>query len=144
MHAVVRTSVRRDPLVRAFDDLVNEFLAPRMAAAETARIKPRVDVIDRGAAFELVADLPGVRKEDIKVQIDGERISIEANASTAREFKDGETLVFGERAARRYARSFVLPTEIEDAAAQARYEDGVLTLTLPKRSAGAPRAIAVQ
>ncbi len=144
MQAIVRTAAVRDPVFSAFDDLMRDFLAPRTAGNAPAVVKPRVDVVDRGTAFELVTDLPGVRKQDIKVQIEADRISIEAEPAPRAELKDGERLVFSERAPRRFARSFVLPNEIDDAAAQARFEDGVLTLTLPKRNASAPRAIAIQ
>jgi HSP20 family protein len=144
MQAIVRTAAVRDPVFNAFDDLMRDFLAPRAASNEPVSVKPRVDVIDRGTAFELVTDLPGVRKQDIKVQIEADRISIETEPAVRAELKDGERLVFSERAPRRYVRSFVLPNEIDEAGAQARFEDGVLTLTLPKRNASAPRAIVVQ
>lgn len=144
MQALVRNPAGRDPIFTAFDALMRDMLAPCAAVTEPAVIKPRVDVFDRGGAFELVADLPGVAKADIKIEIEGDRVAITAAAAPDRACKDGERLVFGERAARRYARSFTLPTEIDAAAAQARYEDGVLSLTLPKRAVAAPRAIVVQ
>ena len=143
MQTLVRHPAARVPFT-AFDELMREFLAPRPSANEPVVVKPRVDVIDRGTAFELVADLPGARKQDVKVKIEGDRIRIETEPAAAVELKEGERLVFSERVARRFARSFVLPNEIDEAGAQARFEDGVLTLTLPKRNVSAPREIVIQ
>jgi HSP20 family protein len=71
------------------------------------------------------------------------RVRIEANCQAANERREGETVVYAERTARRYLRSLALPTEVDDAAAQARLENGVLQLTLPKKQGGEARRLTI-
>lgn len=88
--------------------------------------------------------MPGVEKEDLKVAIDHQRITIEAECRKANERREGENLVYSGRSARKFMRSFTLPTEADDAAAQAKLEYGVLHLTLPKKRGGAMRRLDIQ
>ena len=92
------------------------------------------------------ADLPGLKKDDIKIEIDGAQVSISAEYNAALVGEDGKEsesgvkaqvarVVYRERAAGAVARSFELPAEIDQAAASAKYEDGVLKLVLPKKVA---------
>ncbi|WP_034410742.1 Hsp20/alpha crystallin family protein [Derxia gummosa] len=150
MNQIVRNAVVRDPFLSFFDDVVNDLFTPRAVAARAAAAqepivtKARVDVIDRGRAYEVVADLPGVAKEDIRIKVEGKRLSIEATTRAEREVKEGEQVLHTERFATQYARSFALPSELDDAKAEARFENGVLTLVLPKRDVIEPRLITVQ
>lgn len=137
-----------------FDDFLADVMAPRAgrmawapmaeAPAMSAITRARMDVLDKGAAFEVKMDLPGVKKDDIQITIEGSRVSVKAEAKLEREEKDGEKLLHSERFAASYARSFELPTEIDDAAVEARFEDGVLTLALPKRAAVSGRSITIK
>ncbi|HEU4622637.1 MAG TPA: Hsp20/alpha crystallin family protein, partial [Burkholderiaceae bacterium] len=79
-----------------------------------------------------------------KVQIEGKRLSIEATARVEREINDGEALLHSERFATHYARSFALPVDLDPAGASAKYENGLLTLTLPKKDAPKPLQINIQ
>lgn len=148
MNLALRNGWVRDPLLSFMDDVVNDFFVPRTAAVRGDQsplvAKARVDVIDRGAHFEIAAELPGVAKNDIKVQIEGKRVSIEATAKVEREVKEGEALLHSERYATHYARSFALPVELDSSNANARYENGLLTLTVPKKEASKPSQITVQ
>jgi HSP20 family protein len=85
-----------------------------------------------------------VRKDDIKVAIDGPRVSIEGKCQQANEQREGEQVVYSERSTRRYQRSFSLPSEVDDATAEARLEDGVLKLTLPKKAGGSARRLTIR
>jgi len=147
MNHVVRTAAVRDPFLSFFDDVVNDLFTPR-AVARAAQgpvvTKARVDVIDRGRAYEVVADLPGVTKEDIRIKVEGKRLSIEAATRSETTVNEGEQVLHTERYATQYARSFALPAELDDSRAEARFENGVLTLTLPKRDVVEPRVITVQ
>ena len=91
-----------------------------------------------------VLDVPGVAKEDVKVTIDGKRVSVEAaSAAQAKSGdKDGQRLIYRERASRRFARSFTLPEALDQTASSAKLENGVLTLTL-QRLALSAQAITV-
>lgn len=96
----------------------------------------RMDVSETPQAYTVKADIPGVQKEDIKVSIEGSQVSISAESRSGKEEKEGETVVRSERSYGRQSRSFTLGSEIDDAKASARYENGVLELTLPKRGGG--------
>ncbi|MFP5394447.1 MAG: Hsp20/alpha crystallin family protein, partial [Gammaproteobacteria bacterium] len=94
--------------------------------------------------FEVRAELPGVKKDDVQVAIDGQRVTIEAECRQANEQRQGEQVVYSERSTHKYQRSFTLPSEVEDTNAQARLEDGVLMLSLPKRQGGTARRLTIQ
>jgi HSP20 family protein len=113
-------------LSRAIDHLFNE-----RALADEPRV-PALDVTESDAAYTLSFDLPGLTKDQLKVTVQGRRVSIEANA-TASEPKDGERVIYRERSAAHYARTVSLPAEVDQSTSTAKFENGVLTLTLAKR-----------
>jgi HSP20 family protein len=93
-------------------------------------------VVDKGDRFSVKVDLPGVSKEDINVAVEGARLSVSgarrpvaANGAAPEQIK----VLRAERPATRYARTLQLPQEVDGNAADASFENGVLTLTLPKR-----------
>jgi HSP20 family protein len=112
---------------------------PEMPAVERALM----DVVDKGDSFEIKIDMPGVKKEDIEVSVEGMRVSIRAETQSTREEKEGERVLHTERYAAMYARTFELPTEVTEAGADAHYENGVLTLTLPKRAPQTSRKLTI-
>lgn len=93
----------------------------------------RVDVTEDEKAFLVKADLPGVAKDDIKVAIDGERVSISAEVKRESEER-GRNALYCERYSGQQSRSFTLDTAIDESQASAKYENGVLELTLPKKA----------
>jgi HSP20 family protein len=107
-------------------------------AGRTAEIptigRARMDVIDKGEKSEVKIDLPGVKKEDVDVSVEGNRVSISAKTKEEKEVKEGDRVLHSERSYTSYARTFELPAPVSDAGAEAAYENGVLTLTLPKRA----------
>ncbi|HEU0201058.1 MAG TPA: Hsp20/alpha crystallin family protein [Burkholderiaceae bacterium] len=134
--------VRREPFSSLFDDMFSDFFTRSfwplaLRGAETQGLpsvaRARMDVVDKGKQFEITLDLPGVKKEDIDVSIEGSRISVSAEAKSEKEVKEGEKLLHSERFAASYARSFELPVEVSEDGAEAKFENGVLTLVLPKR-----------
>jgi len=106
--------------------------------------RARMDVVDKGKAFEITVDLPGVKKENIEVSVEGARVSINAEMTSQKEVKDGDRLLHTERTATSYSRSFELPAEVTEAGAEAVYENGVLKLTLPKCEPTAAKRLAVK
>jgi HSP20 family protein len=101
----------------------------------------RIDVQESGPDYIVHADIPGVRRDDIQVTIDGNQVSLTAEIRQEdRKIEDGKVL-HSERYQGAVTRSFKLPVEIDQAAAKARYQDGVLTLTLPKASARNTRLV---
>jgi len=136
---------RYEPLVGQLDGLFNEFFRPAFVwdnRGETAPI--RVDVKDSAEAYTVHAEIPGVKKEDIAVEIEGNEVTISAEVKREGEAKDGEKWLRTERFYGKTARRFALPQELDEGKAQARFTDGVLELTLPKKAAVTGRKIAVQ
>lgn len=102
----------------------------------------RLDVTESDRAYTVRADVPGVKKEDIKVDVDGNRVSISAELRQETEEKDGK-LVRSERYVGHQYRSFTLEHAVDDSAAVAKYENGVLRLTLPKKAPQSGRKLQI-
>ena len=142
----------------SFNSLVDELFAdffhrsnvPAAPYSNTQAVShARMDVLDKGGNFEVKVDLPGIRKDDIHVGIEGARVSINAESKDSSETKDangtnGSKVLYSERYSTSYARSFELPAEVTEEGADARFEDGVLTLLLPKRAPNVSKRLAVK
>lgn len=129
-----------------FEDMLSPFshataLAPWSSEGAAS---PRMNITENDKAFEVQAELPGVNKDDVKVAIEHQRVTIEAEIKREQEQREGENVLYTERSASKYMRSFVLPVEVDEGSAQARMENGVLTLTLPKKQGSAATRIAIQ
>lgn len=127
---------------RLFDDGFERFFAPAAQPAAGAR-SPALDVAESEAGYTVKLDMPGVAKEDVKISIDGRRVSVEAQTRTEEEKKDGDRIVYRERSLASYSRAFTLASDIDQASSSAKLEHGVLTLTLAKRSATAASRLSV-
>jgi len=128
---------------RSLDDFFKDFrLRPSLRDME---LEPRIkmDVSETDKAYTVKAEIPGVKKEDIKVNVEGNQVSISAESKNESEQKEGETVVRSERYYGQQFRSFTLPVDINDAEVQANYRDGVLELTLPKKAGKTARKITV-
>ncbi len=126
-------TTRRDP----FADLLRGFFVrPIDFDFNTSMQAPemRVDVKENDDHYAVLAELPGVSKEDINVNIDGQMVSISAERKQEKSVKEGERVLRTERYFGKVSRSFQLGQEVDDSAAQAKFTDGVLELTLPKRA----------
>lgn len=108
--------------------------ALRQFDADVART-PALDISEDDKAYSVTVDMPGVAKEAVKVRVEGRRVHIETATVEAAAPTDGSRVLYRERRAASYARSFSLPVEIDQTQSQARFDNGVLTLTLVKRLA---------
>lgn len=150
--AAHRRHVHNDYFAGAVDDLVRGFFVRPVTAAPVASTHGfEFDVREEGNHYLVEADLPGLKKEAIQIEIDGARVSISAQYKAESARSDGATqaaaaaapetaqdasrVVYSERRSGSVARSFELSAEIDQANASAKYEDGVLKLTLPKKVA---------
>jgi HSP20 family protein len=140
---------RRDAF-SAFDEFFSDFfnragvpVAARASELPSA-VRARMDVIDTGEKYEVLVDLPGVKKEDINVTVEGARVAIAAEARGVRESRDGDRVLHAERYATQYARSFELPAEVTEDGAEAAFENGVLKLALPKRATVTSKRLTVR
>jgi len=126
-----------------FDDVFKGFFRPvRLEGQPQMQIK--IDVKEDDKGYTVHADIPGVKKEDIHVTIDGNQVSISAETKQEKEVKEGEKVLRSERYYGKIARSFSLENEIDEANAQASYSDGVLELTLPKKAATTARKLTIR
>ena len=132
-----------DQLVGSIFDEVVTAKRRNGAAADGEAVTPRINVRESAQAFQVEAELPGVVKEDVRISVDGNRVSFEAEVkSTAA--REGETVIHAERLVKQFVRTFTLPAEVDDDRAEARLENGILRLVLPKKQAIQPKKIAVQ
>jgi HSP20 family protein len=127
------------PLARSIDRLFDERLFDSAAGPRS----PTLDVAETDAQYTVSIDLPGVVKDDVKITIDGRRVDVSAQSKLEQTKKDGERVIYRERSALRFARSFTLPEEVDQDASQAKLDNGVLSLTLAKKRAAASRQLTV-
>jgi len=105
----------------------------------------RVNVSEDDKAYHVEAEVPGVKKEDIHVAVEDNVVSITTELKRETEEKKGETVLRSERYYGMQSRSFTLMHDVDQSKAEARYQDGILALTLPKKSnGGAVRQLKVQ
>lgn len=138
-------NIRRfDPFEDLMDDFLKGFFV-RPVVGENVPAAPRmkIEVTEQDKAYRVHAELPGVKKDDIQIEIDGDQVSISAEVKQEKEAKEGERVVHSERYYGKVARAFRLGQEIDQAAAAAKFTDGVLDLTLPKKAAASRRQISV-
>lgn len=140
---------RFDPRADYFGDLVDDLfkgflVRPMYTEGRDTLTRMKVDVTESNGGYLVHAELPGVKKEDIQLTIDGAQVTLAAETKRERDVAEGERVLHTERMYGKVSRSFTLPQEIDDAAAQAKYADGVLELTLPKKAAAARKQIAIQ
>lgn len=125
-----------------FDDLFRNLgIGPLWNQPELAS-DMRVDITEDENAYYINAEIPGVDKDDIDVSVEGNRVAINAEAKREKEKKDEKELVV-ERSWGKAYRAFALPSDIDGGRTEARYDKGVLTLTLPKKADGNARRIVV-
>lgn len=132
-----------------FDDLLRGFFVRPVSVDNTAAAPFKVDVREGEASYTVHADIPGVKKEDIRVSVDGNQVSISAEVkrqsdTTAPGANGVERVLKTERHAGKVARSFTLAAELDASGAQAKYADGVLELILPKKAVASARQITIQ
>jgi HSP20 family protein len=130
-HSVSRRGASHRAFDRLFDESLDRFFGASAASKPTRT--PAMDVVETDTAYVVQLDVPGASKEQFTITVEGRRVSIETAAPAAREARDGERALYRERSAAAFARTVALPAEVDQAASQAKFENGVLTLTLVKK-----------
>ena len=132
--------------VDPFDDLFRGFFVRPVdfnnAPAQPPSIK--MDVKEEGNNYLVHAELPGVKKEDIHVIIDGNQVSISAETKQEKEVKEGDRVLRSERYFGKVSRSFQLEQDLDESTATAKFNDGVLELTLPKRTTSVTKRLNIE
>ncbi|HQS80955.1 MAG TPA: Hsp20/alpha crystallin family protein [Thiobacillus sp.] len=126
------------------DDLFRGFFVRPALLEGQPQMQIKMDLKEDDKAYTVHADMPGVKEEDIQVSIDGNRVSISAESKMEKEEKEGEKVLRSERYSGKVTRSFTLLHDVDEAQAQAKYSDGVLELTLPKKAGTATRKLEIK
>jgi len=132
---------RFDPLEDLFRGF---FVRPVDMNMEANTPAVKMDVSEQPEAFVVHAEMPGVKKEDIHVQVDGSQVTIAAEVKQEKEVKEGERVLRSERYFGKVSRSFQVAQDIDDTQAAARFNEGVLELTLPKKAASASKLLTIE
>jgi len=137
---------RFDPFNELVDDLFKGFLVRPVSyeGRDAALARVKVDVAEKNGAYTVTADLPGVKKDDIQVTIDGAQVTLTAEVKREKEAAADERVLHTERVYGKVSRSFTLPQEVDEAKAEAKFRDGVLELKLPKKAATPRKQVTIQ
>jgi HSP20 family protein len=132
---------RYDPLME-FDEMFDRFartaLRPGWRELEAVEPQIRMDIAEAGSEYLVKAEIPGVKKDDIHVSIDGNMVSISAEVKHEKEISEGIRMLRSERCYGKTIRTFRLDQDVSEDKAVAKYADGVLELRLPKKSGATP------
>jgi len=134
---------RYDPFDDVFGDLLRGFFVRPVSFEAPSQPMLKVDVSEDEKAYKVQAELPGVKKEDINVSIDGGHIAINAEIKKEHEEKDGERVLRSERYFGKFSRSFQLDKDVDESKAEAKFTDGVLQLVLPKKAAVSAKRLTI-
>jgi HSP20 family protein len=139
---------RYDPFsMEPVSDLFHGLFRPMrgvLATEESEVPTMKLDVTEDEKAYTVKAEMPGVDKKDIDVKVDGNVVSIHAKVERKTEQKEGERVIRRERYSGSFARTFSLASDIDESSANAQYQDGVLTLTLPKKAATEQKRLQIE
>lgn len=137
------TKIRDDFMRNMFSDWTSPSVLIRPLHGRPLPEDFAVDIKEDDQVYMLEAEMPGLKKEDIQIDIDGAQVSIKAEVRQCDEKVENERVVQSERYYGSVARRFVFQSEIDSGNSQASYRDGLLSLTLPKKSSSAAKRIAV-
>lgn len=137
--------LKRSSWLSRLDPFLDMDLMMRPFSREGMEIEPQIkmDVKEADGKYLVKAEIPGVNKDDIHVSVDGNRVSISAEIKKEKEEKEGERVIRSERSYGMASRSFSLADEVDASQVQAKYKDGVLELTLPKKPGSSRKEISI-
>ena len=128
-----------------FEDTLRSLMRPWRMELPDAAPRIRIDLTEQDGSYAVKADIPGVKKDDIDVRIDGNLVTISAEVKSEKEEKgNGGRVLRRERQEGYASRSFTVASPVDEAKVQASYKDGILALTLPKKSDTSSKRIAIQ
>jgi len=139
-------NIRRD-MERLVDEFIEPF--PRRSLVrwprltESGALVPNVELINRDSEFLVRVELPGMDKKDIDLTITDDTLTIKGEARRSEEFKD-EDYYLSEISYGRFARTITVPAEVDSDRAKARFQNGILEVTLPKKKEAKPKEIKVE
>lgn len=134
---------RYNPVDDALDDLFRGIFVAPLRRETLPKMQIRMDVSEDDKAYTVRAEIPGVKKDDIQVTIDGNQVAISAEVKNEKEIKEGEKIIRNERYCGTVARAFTLAQDVDEDNAQAKYNDGILELKLLKKAAGRTKRLTI-
>lgn len=135
---------RFDPFSANLDDFIKGmFLRPVRFDIDAPEVQIKLNITRSDSAYQVDAEMPGVKKEDIHVSVDGSLVTITGEVKKEKEEKKGDQVVRSERYFGKVERSFSLPHDIDEAHVDAKFSDGVLKLMLPLREKSKAKAIEI-
>ena len=138
-----RAPARFDPLADVDDMLRTMSLRPLLRDMDLAPPEMRLDVHEDDKAYRVRLDIPGAKKDDIDVTIDGGQVTVQAVVE-AEQAREDRKRIYSERYSGRTFRSFTLPQAVDRERCEAQYDNGVLTLVLPKNGDTHAKRLAIQ
>ena len=126
-----------------FGDLGRGFWLKPVAMPGDVELKMKVDVKEDDKAYTMHAEIPGVNKDDIQVDVNGNQVSIRAEVKQEKEDKQGGKLLHSERTYGMVSRSMQLPADIDAQGVKAEYKDGMLNLVLPKKASAQAKRVTI-
>jgi HSP20 family protein len=136
--------VTYDPFTdTGLDELFRGFFAPVRVEGARTPMMIKMDVTETADGYMIHAEMPGMKKEDIDVKIEGSQVTITAETKREWEKKDGDRVLRSERYFGNVYRSFTLPAELNEALSEAKYDKGVLELKLVRKAAVAGKKLPV-
>jgi len=136
---------RFNPIDDTFDSLLRgvPVWLPNLERREAAPAQFRMDVSENEREYQVLAEMPGLKKDEISITINGNEVSVSAELKHEKDVRKDDTVLRSERYFGKIQRAFTLGHEVDQASAQAKYTDGVLQLTLPKKTAATVKKLAV-
>ena len=136
--------LRYNPTSDALDDLFHGFFMRPVLLDGQQDVQIKLDVSENDKAYTVHAEIPGFKKEDIQVTIDGSQIAISAEIKNEKEVKDGEKLLRNERYFGKASRIFTVASDVDEETSQAKYNEGVLELILPKKTTAMTKRLEIR
>jgi len=141
----MRNIMSYDPRTDAsYDELFRGFFKPVRVESAPAPVTIKMDVVEADNGYVVHCEMPGVKKDHIDVAIEGNQVTITGEVTGRRESKEGDRVLRSERYFGNIYRSFTLPAELDEAACEARYDDGVLELNLVRKATAPGRKLAIR
>lgn len=147
MTALTRFDPRKDLMPDSMPEFVRSFMRMADWPVRAAADDMKLDVSENDKEYLIKAEIPGARKEDISISVDGNYVTLSAEVKEEKKETrkhNGERTLLQEMRYGNVTRGFTLPHDVDDKSADAKYENGVLSLTLPKRAPTTSKAITIK
>ena len=137
-------NINRFASLAAVDDWIKNIRLQPLSMDTEIVPEIKINLTENATSYTVLAQIPGARKEDVKVHLDGNRVSISAETKQEKEEKEGERVIYSECSQGSSYRSLTLECDVDESKSQAKFENGVLVLTLPKKNMSTSKQIEIK